>query len=301
MKKTSFLITCFMFAATVLMAQEITVTHTNAPAQTPFAQPFTVQYQLAYTPGNSVSVDEKSLSKDFEVTGLSFDKTADGAGRYDFTVVPFVLGKSTFTVTFLLNQDEQDTAKTTSQLPIEITPVKIFNDKKLREIRPAHVPAGWLTWLVVLLILAALIYTVYCWKRRLQGSALHLRVKEDLRPNNEIALSKIEALLNSGLWERKAYKLFYITLTDIFREYMWRQFKADTSADTSAELLRRVKNIPLMQPLLTPLKDFLSSGDLVKFAKAVPSEELRNRDVQILRDIVRETTPKPPTQQEKKA
>ena len=107
-----------------------------------------------------------------------------------------------------------------------------------------------------------------------------------------IALSKIDALLNSGLWEKEEYKLFYISLSDILREYLWRQFKIDASADTSAELLRRVKNMPQMAPFLYQLRDFLSSGDLVKFAKAVPNEQIRNKDIQILREIIVETSPK---------
>ena len=47
-----------------------------------------------------------------------------------------------------------------------------------------------------------------------------------------------------------------------------------------------------MKPLMSQLRDFLSSGDLVKFAKAVPSEQIRNKDVQLLRQIIMETAPK---------
>ena len=126
---------------------------------------------------------------------------------------------------------------------------------------------------------------------------------EDTRPGNVIALSKIDALLDSGLWENQQYKLFYITLSDILREYLWRQFHIDASADTSAELLRRVKAMPQMAPLMYQLREFLSSGDLVKFAKAVPSEQIRDKDVKILREIIVETAPKelaPATQKEDK-
>ena len=85
-----------------------------------------------------------------------------------------------------------------------------------------------------------------------------------------IALSKIEALLQSGLWEQQEYKLFYITLSDIFREYLWRRFHLDTSSDTSAELLRRVKNMPQMAPLMYQVRDFVST-ETVKFSKVIPS------------------------------
>ena len=231
-------------------------------------------------------------------------RQSPGTVSYDFTAVPFALGKSTFTVTFVLSQNGKAVAQSEQAAPIEVTPVRFFNDKKLREVRPARVPPGWLTWLLALFFLAALIYVIYYWIQRAKESPLHLKAeKEDPRPCHEIALSKIDLLLNSGLWERKEYKLFYITLCDILREYFWRQFRIDTSADTSVELLRRAKNVPALQPLLTTLKDFLNSGDLVKFAKAEPTEPTRNKDIQAVRQIVRETTPKPPTPdiKEKKA
>ena len=47
-----------------------------------------------------------------------------------------------------------------------------------------------------------------------------------------------------------------------------------------------------MAPLMYQLRDFLSSGDLVKFAKAVPSQQIRDKDVQLLREIIIETSPK---------
>ena len=290
MKKLFLLWACLIVGAGSVCAQEITLSQAQVPAQVPFAKPFSARYQLAYPDGYHVTADEKSFSPDFEITQQAFSPQT---GVYDLTAVPFALGKSTFTVTFLLTKDGKTVSQTAAEpTEIEIAPVQIFNDKKLREVRPARVPAGWQTWLVALLVLAALIYTIYYWKKRLSQSALRVNKQEDHRPCDEIALSKIEALLNSGLWERKAYKLFYITLCDILREYLWRQLRLDTSSDTSAELLRRVKKMDVMQPLLVPLKDFLNSGDLVKFAKAEPTETVRNKDVQILREIVKETTPK---------
>lgn len=297
MKKQFILLFGLFVGILSLHAQEFAVKNTQAPEKTPFAKPVAVRYELTRPTGYDVQVDEKSFSPDFEITQAAFSPQT---GVYDFTAIPFTLGKSTFTATFILTQNGQPTEhKTEVQTPIEITPVQVFNDKKFREIRAPFVPSGWGVWLVILLILAALIYLWHLYKQRRAQQPLAVHQQEDHRPCDEIALSKIDALLNSGLWERKAYKLFYITLGDIFREYMWRQFGTDTSADTTVELLRRVKKIPAMQPLLTDLKDFLNSGDLVKFAKAEPSETARNKDVQILREIVRETSPKETTVPEK--
>lgn len=282
-----------LYLVTLLPAQELHLIEKHAPQSVPFAQPFALQYDFSHTPGYEIELDEKSLSSDFAVQDSVQRQNSPGTVTFDFTVLPFSLGKSTFTATFLLTQNGKIAAKATEETFINVTPAKTFNDKDLREIRPPHIPAGWLTWLLAALAALAFAGVLWFWYKKTQEKALTiLQQKEDTRPSDEIALSKIDALLNSGLWEQHHYKLFYITLSDILREYLWRQFQIDTSADTTLELLRRVKNMPAMTPLLFPLRSFLNSGDLVKFAKVVPEEAVRNKDVETLRQIIRETAPK---------
>ena len=276
-----------------LGAQELQIAEVNAPQKTPFAQPFTVQYRFSGVTQDPITVDEASFSPDFEITESQFSRPQAQTAVYDFTVLPFTLGVSTFTVTFQTEQDGKEISVPAEPLEIDITPVKVFNDTKWREIRSPRVPASW-GWLILLLLLIGGIAWARRWWQARQNRALEIALEEDLRPCDEIALSKIKALLDSGLWEKRAYKIFYITLGEILREYLWRKFQVDASADTTAELLHRVKTIGPMQPLLVPLRDFLNSGDLVKFAKAEPEEAVRNQDVAILREIVRETSsPKP--------
>lgn len=276
-----------------LAAQELNLVEKNAPEKVTFAQPFTLSYGVSHTPDYQVKVDEQSLSRDFEIQTQSVQQNSAGTATFTFTVLPFTLGKSTFTATFLLIQNGKTAATLKEPVYITVSPAKTFNDKNFREIRAPQIPAGWLTWLLAALAALAFITVVYVWRKKMQEKSLSVhQAPEDTRPSDEIAFSKIDALLNSGLWEQQQYKLFYITLSDILREYLWRRFQIDASADTSAELLRRIKNIPEISPLLFALRSFLNSGDLVKFAKAVPEEDVRNKDVQILRKIIRETSPK---------
>lgn len=301
--KKLFTLFSLLFSFALCGAQEIHLIEQKAVDKVPFAAPFALQFSLSHTPGYEVSVDENSLSKDFEITQMSAKQNSPGTLTYDFTVLPFTLGKSTFTVTFNLVQNGRTAAQTKTEAYIDITPAKTFNDKNLREIRNPSIPAGWLAWLIAALLLGALIYVLYAWHKKLHEKKLSVAVApEDPRPGNEIALSQIDALLDSGLWENAQYKVFYNTLTDILREYLWRQLKIDASADTSAEILARIKTMPKLAPLRTQLRQFLSSGDLVKFAKAVPSLDTRNRDIQLLREIIVETSPKElaPAQEVKK-
>ena len=270
MKKSIFL-SIFLLATSAAAAQEINVVERRAPQAVPFAQPFALQFILSHTPGYEVTLDEDSLSKDFEITQLSSSENSPGTVSYDVTAQPFILGKSTFTVTFNLVQNGKTFASAPEEIFIDVARAKTFNDPNLREIRSPHIPASWLMWLLALLLLAALGYTGYYWYKRLHERARRVDIPEDTRPGNVIALSKIDALLDSGLWENQQY---------------------NASADTSAELLRRVKAMPQMAPLMYQLREFLSSGDLVKFAKAIPNEQIRDKDVTALRKIIVETAPK---------
>lgn len=288
--------------ATALGAQELSITDAHAPATAPFAQPFVIEYQLSHTPGYSVVVDDKSLSTDFEIQQVTSTDNSPGTTAYNFTVIPFVLGRSTFTVTFEIKLDDKTISAAADPSYINVTPVEVFKDKKLREIRPPFIPAGWLTWLLVLLLILAIIYVIYWWKKQLQQKRqLRISQAQDTRPSHVIALSKINALVQSGLWEKGQYKLFYITLIDILREYLQRRFQLDVSADTSAELLLRIKNKQTLQPFLPLLRELLTQSDLVKFARVIPSEEQRNGNIRLLCTFVEETTPKPqPAAEDKK-
>ena len=49
-----------------------------------------------------------------------------------------------------------------------------------------------------------------------------------------------------------------------------------------------------------PLREYLNSSDLVKFAQVSPSADTTQKDVQVVQDLVRQTTPKPVELKEEK-
>lgn len=289
-----FLLLTFPAAGLAQQADGIHLIRQTSPDTGAFAVPLALEFELSHAPGFQVTLDPKTAPEGFVLSQAQARADSPGTSTYFVTALPFTLGKSTFTaVTFNLTDAQGRVRASAPSEPfyIDIRPVKYFNDKELKEIRPPYIPANPLFWAGAVLLAAALAALIYWFIRRLNNRTKTVSAQQDNRPSDEIALSKIDALLNSGLWEQQQYKIFYITLADIFREYLWKRFGVDASADTSAELLRRVKNLPQMAALLSPLKDFLSSGDLVKFAKMVPSEPQRNKDVTFLRGAVQATAP----------
>ena len=295
MKKLGFVF--LIILAGPLVAQELQLAEEHFPQTADFGKPFQAQFVLSHAPGAKVEINPESLSKEFPVTAQTKEDSSPATTVYDLTVLPLTLNASTFTITFdLLGGNEPEQLK--KEYPITVKEVSIFKDKKFREIRDPHLPWSWLTWLLIFALLAALLYAFYKWQNRAQKTAQNkLAVLQDTRPAHEIAFSQINALIDSGLWENKQYKVFYLTLSDILREYLWRRFALDVSADTSVELLRRAKKTAQLEPLLPKLRAFLTTGDLVKFAKAVPSEQERNQNILDLEEIVKQTTPKPAPQE----
>ena len=287
----------FLFTGGLVTSQTVSVAEQHLPQTASFAKPFQARLVLSHTPGYTLQLPEQP-PQDFEITEQKLTPSSEGTAQLELTVMPFTLQASTFTVTLDLLQGATVVSSTTLEFPITVNPVQLFKDKELREIRNPKVPVSWLTWLLILLALLILFAVLFWWRKRLEKedgpSWQRFGPQKDTRPCHVIALSQIDALLDSGLWEQKQYKIFYITLSDILREYLQRRFNMDVSADTSAELLRHAKKETVMTPVLPDLKEFLSSGDLVKFAKVIPSETVRNRDITFLRHIIEQTVPPPP-------
>ncbi|MBR2081528.1 MAG: hypothetical protein IJ876_00700 [Elusimicrobiaceae bacterium] len=275
----------------VSQAQDLRVVKTSAPQTVKFAEPFTAAVLLTHPQGQTLTLDPESVGKEFSVTKLQLLPDTPQSTQAQFTLMPFGIDKSTFTASFSLAEHPDVTVPV--EIPITITPVKLFDDEELKEIRPPHRPFDWAFWLCMLLALVALVCLLIWWIRRIKHDASLLSTPKDNRPAHVIALSQIDALVDSGLWENKQYKVFYITLSDILRMYLERAFNLDVSAQTSAELLRHLKTVSHLNQFIQQLRSFLASGDLVKFAKVVPTQDARNKDITILRDFITQTAPKP--------
>lgn len=302
--KRMLLWTILLFAPCVLNAQEVHLLSEQIPAQTSFAQPFDVRFEVSHTPGYVLEADRESFPAGFELIQEKTENLSPATQRYEFTFLPFTLGVSTFTaINFQLKESAggKVLAETASAPKnIQVQPVEFYNEKTLRDIRPPYIPASLLIWFLCALAAVVLFFIIKRFWGKVKEEHLALQRQQDNRPPDVIALSKIQLLLQSGLWEKKQYKLFYMELSDILKEYFWRRFSVDVSADTSAELLRRAKTIAELTPLLMPLREYLNSSDLVKFAQVSPSADTTQKDVQVVQDLVRQTTPKPVELKEEK-
>ena len=145
---------------------------------------------------------------------------------------------------------------------------------------------GIFRWVLLAVLLAGvgvagyyLITYLQSCKREEEGNEV---VTEPLRPAEEVALEKLDAIKEKKIWQQGQVKEYHTQLTDVVREYIARRFEVSSVEQTSDETLRDIR--PLLnerKDLYDQLRKMLTLADLVKFAKwsATPDENelsLRN-------------------------
>ena len=154
---------------------------------------------------------------------------------------------------------------------------------------------GIFRWVLLAVLLAGVgvagYYLITYLQRRKREEEGNEVVTEPLRPAEEVALEKLDAIKEKKIWQQGQVKEYYTQLTDVVREYIARRFEVSSVEQTSDETLRDIR--PLLnerKDLYDQLRKMLTLADLVKFAKwsATPDEnELSLRNAYT---FVKETT-----------
>jgi hypothetical protein len=107
-------------------------------------------------------------------------------------------------------------------------------------------------------------------RKRMRARAAY-RPPPPPRPAHEIALEKLDRLATTGFGEAVDYRLFYFQLSEVVREYLGARFLFDALEKTSEELMHELDRRAPRGLVLGEIAGWLSSSDLVKFAKVAPT------------------------------
>ncbi|MBB4078934.1 hypothetical protein GGR28_001551 [Lewinella aquimaris] len=103
------------------------------------------------------------------------------------------------------------------------------------------------------------------------------------------ALTELDALEARELWQRGKTDEYYVELTHILRAYLEGQFGIPALEMTTRQITGALQRAGLDEASRDELAQLLRLSDEVKFAKAVPAEELHPQGMERVRDFVRET------------
>lgn len=172
---------------------------------------------------------------------------------------------------------------------VMIVPLAAFADE-LRDVKsPVAFPVSYIPVLVLLavLIIASIAYFIYRGRKSRKTKTLPV---ETMKSPWEKAYERLEALAKSGLLEQGKFAAYYLRLSDIVRQYMEDRFRIRAPEMTTEEFLAHLKGSPTLSAQQgSVLAEFLSSCDMVKFAKYLPRVEEARKNTQLARRLVDET------------
>jgi len=264
--------------------------------------PFHIEMEASFPEGYSLHPDPNSANNEYlRTTAIKPGATQKRDGRiyqkFTFNITPFDLGVTSFpSVAWTLASEQGKLFSVRSPaLPLEVLSYsdKISDPDKLRDIRPPWKPFNWL-WLLLLLIPAAAFAARYYYlKKRRAKTAPKSGPAPDLRPPDIIAFEAIDRLVMGTLWQEGKYKGFYNELADILRDYLDRRTRITARNYNTADLCRRLNRTSIQKPVISAIRKFLIDCDMVKFAKHKPENTEKDSDIELMRMVIRQTTPPP--------
>lgn len=287
-----FYIFILLFFPLMLMAQERDIPqniennsaqileYTNKPQKAVFAKPLKLQITLP----EALSFDgENTSQKDFEVLSLSANKK--NPLLLEMTVLPLNLHISTLTALGFTSSTGEKFQTEPLEIEVEEIPSKM---KELIDIRGPFRPFNILPYLLIILSVAAIIYTIIYFKRRkkVEEPLLLTPYQKQERPMHEIALSQLDILIQSDLWAKSQYKLYYSEISDIIRQFLSARFGFEAEKMTARELAKKLKTIQDFKFDFNELQKFQQEIILVKFAKSVPTIEERDSTLNTAKNII---------------
>jgi len=190
----------------------------------------------------------------------------------------------------------------TDRYGVEVVSVGADESGDIRGIRgPFGIPISSIVvalWVLVPLLLALVLYFLVQRLRPRGEDAPRPALGPLPRPPHEVALEALDALAASSLLERGQVKEYHIAASDILRTYVEERFRVEALEMTTREVLDGLAAAGADASFRVGLRTFLEACDLVKFAKARPSEADSRAALDLGRRIVLESAAALATQSE---
>jgi len=167
----------------------------------------------------------------------------------------------------------------------KIDPAKDYHDiKEIIEVPNPY--ARWIVWIVAAVALISLVIVIWLIrKKKLLKQRTAVAQTPRLSPYEE-ALSELKELEQAHLPEKGSVKVYYTRLGEIFRVYLLRRLKISSLAETSEELIRELRRLPLPAEQFSALAETLRMSDFVKFAKYEPQAADNEQHFRVIRSSV---------------
>ena len=275
-----------------------------------FANQTILRLQVQTDTSNEVyfPIFEDTITKNIEIVEQYDVKTINSS--------PLILEKS-----FLITSFE-DSLQTIPGLPIIVNSDTLFSNPVQLFVIPFHIDSTkvaeidttqiipifdikppleapftfkefWLrfgTYIIILLILAVIIPVIVWLIKKYKSDEPIKILQKPLEPAHIIAFRRLKKLKENQLHQKGKIKDYYSELTEIVRTYIEQRFRIKTLERTSTEVLEDFEKAKLLNyELLSDLQTLLNFADLAKFAKYKPSDDINNRNFDLVYRFIDKT------------
>lgn len=255
-----------------------------------------------YTISSTGRWNDKSENKKIDITELSWDTTIIGdqvllentfkmsfwdAGPNVLKTPNVVYSLGGISSEFIANTGAQifvDVPFQEQELSdsMDIAPIKpiIIEEKNITDFYPFFYAIGFL-------LLLPILYFIF--KKIKNKPVEEVEEIEVILPAHKIALDKLGSLRESKLWQKGEIKVYQTELTYIIREYLENRYDIQALESSTDEITKALRESNFDPSDENDLKTILQVADLVKFAKANPSEEIHEEFLNTAFSFVRKT------------
>ena len=244
-----------------------------------------------------------NLIPGLEIVGRTIIDTTqlkDGRVQYDQYMTLTSFEDSLFYIAPLPFVSSGDTVWSESLMLNVVQPFEMDStDIAITDIKGIYkAPIWWwgiFRWVLLALAIAGIgvggYYLISYLRRRYGDMPAVVVPTEPLRPADEVALEKLDAIREQKIWQSGQVKEYYTQLTDVVREYIARRFEVSSTEQTSDETLRAMRVLLTdKKELYDNLRKMLTLADLVKFAKWTTTPDENEISLRNAYTFVKETS-----------
>ena len=241
-----------------------------------------LQYSLQFTlPSNGYSVqfNVPDSFPHFEIMDKGKFDSVDAANNYlviqRLKLTSWDSGKwaiPSFAVKIKKLSSGDEYTLNTDQIMIDVGYAPADSSGELRDIKPVmdvfYVDRSWMYIAAAVLLALVLLFFIYRYFKNRPKKQKPL-FDEKLSPHEE-AMKQLALLKGSSCDTAQEAKIYYTSLSDIFKKYFSRKRQQNLMNKTTGEILLGLKNENLPDPLFSNVAESLRIADAVKFARYIP-------------------------------
>lgn len=166
-------------------------------------------------------------------------------------------------------------------------------DTEIKDIKePMEAPISFsevLPYLLAILLLTVIIYFVRRFLKNREQKTPEIKEVKVIIPPYQIAISELEKLKAQKMWQSGSVKEYHTILSEIIRTYIETGLHTPAMEMPKADIIYRLTQRGIKSNSLDAL---LSTTDLVKFAKLIPTEIENENCMKIAFSFIQDTKPK---------